>query len=118
MENIKACTEALIKAMLESEEYIRFCNLRDQVRKDPQLHEQITAFRSQVFQVQNSKDSLDMYAEQERLSREFEEFRKNPLVHDFLEAELHVCRILQKITAEIADKVDLDTEPLAERIGW
>ncbi len=117
MENIKKCTAALIEAILGSDEYIRFCELRDQVREQPELRTQINAFRQHVFEVQNSKEPLDMYGEQERLCRDFEEFRKNPLVNDFLEAELHVCRILQKITTEITAAIDLDADEVSERIG-
>ena len=58
-----------------------------------------------------------MYGEQERLCRDAEEFRKNPLVNEFLEAELRVCRIMQKVTESIAAKVDLDLSEISERIG-
>ena len=116
MERVKSCTDALTDAILECEEYRRFCSLRDQVREKPELREQINSFRQHVFTVQNSQEPLDMYAEQERLCRDFEDFRKNPLVNDFLEAELRVCRILQRVTSEIADAVDLDTDEIAERI--
>lgn len=117
MKNIKKCTEALTEAILESEEYLRFCELRDKVRENPELRTQINNFRLHVFEVQNTREPLDMYGEQERLCRDFEEFRKNPLVNDFLEAELRVCRILQKITTEIAEAVDLDADDVSERIG-
>ncbi len=117
MENIKRCTAALIDAILESDEYTRFCELRDQVREQPELRAQINSFRQHVFEVQNSREPLDMYGEQERLYRNFEEFRKNPLVNDFLEAELRVCRILQRITTDIAAAIDLDADEVSERIG-
>lgn len=117
MENVKACTKALINAILESEEYIRFSELRDQVKENPELRRQINEFRLLVFQVQNCQEPLDMYEEQQRLCRDYEEFRRDTLVNDFLLAELRICRMLQRVTEEVADAVDLDTDEVAERIG-
>lgn len=116
MENIKKCTRALTQAILESDEYLRFCEVRDRVRENPELRRQINEFRLHVFEVQNSKEPLDMYGEQERLRVHSEEFRKDPLVDEFLEAELRLCRIMQQITMEIAGAVDLETQDVSERI--
>lgn len=117
MEKVKDCTQALIKAILESEEYVHFSELRDQVKEKPELRQQINEFRLHVFEVQNSQEPLDMYAEQQRLCRDYEEFRKDPLVNEFLLAELRICRTLQRVTEDIADAMDLDTDEMSERIG-
>ena len=117
MDRIKESTEALIDAILKSDEYLRFCEVRDKVKENPKLRTQINEFRIHVFEVQNSREPLDMYGEQERLCRDAEEFRKNPLVNELLEAELRVCRIMQKVTESIAAKVDLDLSEITERIG-
>lgn len=116
MKKIEDCTQELINCILESEEYQNFIRLRDKVRENEELRSQINDFRLHIFETQNSKDLPDMYAEQERLCREYEEFRKNSLVNDFLQAELRVCRILQSITADITDALDLDLDKVAERI--
>lgn len=110
METIEKCTEALIQAIQESKEYVRFCQVRDAVRMEPGLRQEINDFRRHVFAVQNAQEPLDMYGEQERLCRDYEEFRKNALVHEFLESELRVCRILQRIMADVAGVVDLDEQ--------
>ena len=117
MEKIKNCTKELIRAILESEEYRQFCDVRDRLEKEPELRRQVSEFRFHVFEVQNSDDITDMYGEQKRLCKESEEFRKNPLVDEFLQAELCVCRIMQKITQDMVKAVDLDIDEVAERIG-
>lgn len=103
--------------MLESDEYIQFCEIRDKVKEDPQLWKQINDFRLHVFEVQASQEPLDLYGEQERLCRQYEEFRKNPMVSEFLQSELRVCRILQKVVSTVADAVDIDVPEISERIG-
>ena len=45
MNQIEACTESLVKAIQESQEYQKFCQIRDEVKKNPELHARIGAFR-------------------------------------------------------------------------
>ena len=68
MNQIETCTESLVKAIQESQEYRRFCRVRDEVKKNPELHAKIGAFRRHVYEVQNSREPLDMYGEMERIS--------------------------------------------------
>lgn len=116
MDKIEQSTKNLIEAIQSSEEYVRFSAMRDKLREDPELHRQVNEFRVNVFEVQNSQETVDMYVEQQRLCRESEEFRKNSLVDEFLRTELAVCRILQKMVADIVQAVDLDIDEIAERV--
>lgn len=100
MKKIESCTAELVKAIQESSEYQEFCRVRDEVAKDPQKRERINQFRRHIFEVQNTKESVDMY----------EDFRRDAQVDAFLRSELRVCRILQKVTTEIAQSVELDTQ--------
>lgn len=114
MNQIQTCTNDLIQAILNSEEYLHFCEIRDLVAKEADLREKINAFRQHVFETQNSPHPLDMYEEQIRLCKEYDEFRKNPLVEEFLKAELRVCRIVQEITMALAEQINLDTEEITK----
>lgn len=116
MNQVEACTESLVKAIQESREYQRFCQVREEVKKNPELHSRIGAFRRQVYAVQNSREPLDMYEEMERITRDYEAFRREPLVEEFLEGELRVCRMIQKIMLQVTRSVDLDTEEVAAGI--
>ena len=49
MDRIKESTEALIDAILKSDEYLRFCEVRDKVKENPKLRTQINEFRIHVF---------------------------------------------------------------------
>lgn len=69
MKKIESCTAELVKAIQESSEYQEFCRVRDEVAKDPQKRERINRFRRHIFEVQNTKESVDMYEEMERLGR-------------------------------------------------
>lgn len=113
MKKIESCTAELVKAIQESSEYQEFCRVRDEVAKDPQKRERINQFRRHIFEVQNTKESVDMYEEMERLGREYEDFRRDAQVDAFLRSEL----ILQKVTTEIAQSVELDTQDVTRGLN-
>lgn len=115
---VEACTEKLVKAVLESEEYQNFLKIKEQVAAEPELRKEINDFRRHNFEVQNSPDVLDVYEEIDKMSREYEEFRKNPLVDEFLKCELSVCRMIQQINLELIQAIDLDTKDIAEGISF
>ncbi|MFR8549110.1 MAG: YlbF family regulator [Lachnospiraceae bacterium] len=117
MDRVEQCTQELIRAIQQSSEYTGFCAAREKLRTEPQLRREVNEFRLGVFAVQNSQEPIDQYEEQQRLCREGEKFKKNPLVYEFLHTELAVCRLLQKTAVDIIKAVDLDIDEIAERIG-
>lgn len=52
-----------------------------------------------------------MFDEIDAFEKEFEEFRSNPVVEEYLQAELAVCRMVQNIYTQIAEAIDLDLSP-------
>ena len=116
MKKIDNCTTTLIELIKSSREYLQFQEISSKVKKEPELRERILAFRKHIYDVQNSNEPLDMYAEQERLYQEYQEFRKNPTVDEFLKAELRLCRVVQHVMGRIATEIDLDTKEIAEQI--
>ena len=54
-------------------------------------------FRAENFRLQNEEGQKDVLAKAEQLSRESEELRSFPEVNAYLDAELALCRMMQKI---------------------
>lgn len=69
----------------------------------PDLKKQIDEFRRRNYILQNETDADKLFDETDRFEREYEEFRKNPIVSDFLAAELAFCRLYQKIQVDIGE---------------
>lgn len=44
----------------------------------------------------------------EQFEREYSDFRENPLVSDFLAAELALCRTIQQINFNITEALDFE----------
>lgn len=67
------------------------------------MKKQIDEYRERNFKLQNETDSDRLFDETDRFEREYEEFRKNPIVNDFLAAELAFCRMYQELEAYIGE---------------
>lgn len=102
MQNIsrlEGATAALIEAVLATEEYQTYAAELDRVKRYPELKEQIDAFRKRNFEMQLSADND--FNKLDQFEKEFETFRENMLVQDFLAAELDLCRLIQDVYLRI-----------------
>lgn len=98
--------QAYIGKILESEEYKEYAMQKERVKQYPELKAQIDEFRARNFEMQTSKDMV--FEMIEAFEREYRDFRENPLVNDFLAAELAFCRMLQRNSARIMDAIDFE----------
>ena len=79
---------------------------RERVKQYPDLKKQIDEFRRRNFEMQNSEDLV--FEKIEFFEKEYEDFRDNPLVADFLEAELAFCRMMQRHYGEVMRAIDFE----------
>ena len=86
----------LSAALRGSEAYKAFREVSRKVSEEPQL-------RQRFDDVQN-------------LEREYEDMRKNPVIQEYLAAELQICRIIQRCADEILTSVDMEIENFADII--
>jgi cell fate (sporulation/competence/biofilm development) regulator YlbF (YheA/YmcA/DUF963 family) len=98
--------QAYIDKLLKSEEYLKYVEQKERVKQYPDLKKQIDEFRRRNFEMQNSGDMV--FEKIEAFEREYADFRDNPLVADFLEAELAFCRMMQELNHKVADALDFD----------
>lgn len=108
MNQVDACLDNLIAAVLESDEYHKYQEIRERIKKEPEKEQAIHNFRKRNFLLQKSKDNIDLFDEIDRLDQEFKQFRAQPLVDEYLSAELAFCRLIQKINWKLMEHVDFD----------
>ncbi|HIR27371.1 MAG TPA: YlbF family regulator [Candidatus Choladousia intestinigallinarum] len=118
MKQVEMYTKQLVQAIQESQEYQEFCEVREELRRQPELRERMNEMRRMNFELQSTAPSEELYRELNSIWKEFREFRKNPLADEFLKAELAMCRMLQQINNEITSAVDLDTEEIVEQLSF
>lgn len=104
MTRVEEITQELIAAILESPEYVNYREQLGRVLAVEGLKDQIDVFRERNFELQNSRDNA--FEKIEAFEKENEKFRENPLVSEFLSAELTFCRMLQDVTYKMADAAD------------
>ncbi|MDO4344725.1 MAG: YlbF family regulator [Eubacteriales bacterium] len=115
-DNVEIYTKALIQVIYDSREYREFVKAKKKVAGQPELKAQINQYRMDVYKLQNYCDAKDLFEQTEEFNRQHAQFRKNPLVDEYLRSELAVCRILQRVASEVVDSVDLDLDDIAGKI--
>lgn len=95
-----------IDAIRATEEYREYERQKERVRHYPELKAQIDEYRRQNFEMQTSGDNV--FERMEQFEREYEGFRENPVVSDFLAAELAFCRMMQELNIQITEALDFE----------
>lgn len=108
MTELERLTDDYVKALQQSEVTQSYFKQKEIVSADPELKGQIDEFRRRNFQLQNETDPDRLFDAVDQFEREFKEFRENPMVSDFLAAELAFCRQYQEIQERIAAAFAID----------
>lgn len=108
MSRVEAALKELVAAIIDSPQYREFDIQLQVMREHPKLKHQIDEFRHENFVFQNSVESDELFDKMDEFSKRYEEFRKNPMVDSFLNAELDFCRMIQEINQEIVEAVDFE----------
>lgn len=107
--------EEFMHAIRQTDVAKKYDDVRERVMQDAQLALQIDEFRrnNYIMQMQTYPDQI--MESSDHFAKEHEKFRENPLVQEYLEAELAYCRMLQDITTKILGVIPLE---LGEIRSW
>lgn len=94
---------ALTEAMKEDSDYIRYLQLEEELDRDQELKKKVDEFRLRNYYLQ--KSDVDLYEAVDDMDREFRELRKIPIVNAYLDAELSVCRMIQRVMGAISEEI-------------
>ncbi len=100
--------EWFVNSIKSTETYGRYRSQLEKIKEDPELYEKINEFRRRNYEMQNTTGVDELFEKMEAFEREYEKFRENPMVNDFLRAELAFCRLMQEIDIAIADELDFE----------
>lgn len=108
MSEFDSTVESLITVIHNTKEYQTFLREKEKVARFPELKQKINEYRLKNYELQNSTNDDELFDKMEEFDREYEEFRDDPLVSDFLEAELDFCRMMQDMNMRITAALDFD----------
>lgn len=108
MKQLQEGMEQFIQVIHNTEVYITFQREKERVAKHPMLKEQIDAYRRESFELQNRFEGEELLREMDQFEKRHEEVLANPLLFEYLEAEVALCRMFQDIMREITDGIEFD----------
>lgn len=94
--------------IMTSDTYKEYLYQREKIKRQPELYDKVNEFRERNFVLQNEADSDDILERMEAFEQEYEKFRENLLVENFLQAELAFCRMMQEIYVLLAEEIDFE----------
>ena len=106
--DVQEALEQLAQAVKESEVYREYRRQSERVDNAGDMREKIDEYRVRNFELQNSVQTEDLLDKLDDFEREYEKFREDPLVEEFLDAELAFCRMMQEIDVKLAEAMDFE----------
>lgn len=107
---IELATERFINEIKNTSVYQRYIHEKEKLDAYPELKRRIDDYRREIFAFNTREDEDRLFDEVDRLEEEGANFRANPLVSDFLAAELAFCRMMQEVYTRITAEVNFDIE--------
>lgn len=108
MSRMDEAMQELVDAIKFSEEYIRYQDIKNRVHNQPQLEQRDPRISPQNYLLQNSDGNVDLYDATDKMEQEYREFRKNPLVAEYLATENAFCRVVQKVNWTLIEELDFE----------
>lgn len=105
---IMEATKKFAAVICESDTYKEYLLQREKIKTQPELYDKVNDYRQKNFDMQNEADSEDLLDRIEAFEREYAKFRENPLVEDFLQAELAFCRMMQDVNVLLTAEIDFE----------
>ena len=105
---VQKALEQLAQAIKDSDIYREYRRQSEKVDNTGDMREKIDEYRVRNFELQNSVQTEDLLDKLDAFEREYEKFREDPLVDEFLDAELAFCRMMQEIDVKLAEAMDFE----------
>lgn len=114
---VNAGVEVLLEAIKNSEICQRYEQAKARISERPELYASVNEFRRKAYMLQQERDIMTYRGETGNLYQKRLDFRDEELANEFLEAELEICRLLQRISLDIIGSVDLDLTSFEDAIN-
>lgn len=107
MDAISRNVRVLLSVIKKSDVYREYKKQEEILDKNQQLKERVDHFRANNYKLQNEAGKGDLFQVAEQLERESAELRRIPEVNAYLDAELALCKLIQRIFMNLAEGIDM-----------
>lgn len=99
-----------VNLLKKEQVYVDYLNYKSLLEKRPDLMDQINVFRRESFEIQvgHKYGYFNAYENLSRLNEEHEELLNEPIVKQFLTAELKLSKLINHIYTTFAEALDFD----------
>jgi len=98
----------LVEEIKKTDTFVEYEKQKERIQQYPDLKMKVDEFRRKNYQYQTSAPTEQLFDLMDSLQKEYEQFRENPIVHDFLKAELDYCRMIQSMNDYLYQEFTLD----------
>lgn len=106
--DMEKATSKYIAALQKSAEYCKYAEIKAKVQEEASLWQQLCDYRRRRYEFQNLTSTEELFDRVDAFERDYREWKKNPLVTEFLDAELAFCRMMQEANLQIMDAMDFE----------
>lgn len=107
MFELESKAREVAELLLSSEVYIRYDEARRKLEENKELLFGVNEYRKKRFYIQNNPDE-NMQNALNQLVIDYGHIVNNPVAMEYMDAESLLCREVRKVTAIIADVINMD----------
>ena len=108
MSQIEDVMDGLMTAIRNSEEFIRYQAIKERYMAFQNWKARSQNFVRKIICCRTVRGTVDLYEETDRMENEYREFRKNPMVSEYLAAENALCKIVQQINWTLIEGLEFE----------
>jgi cell fate (sporulation/competence/biofilm development) regulator YlbF (YheA/YmcA/DUF963 family) len=112
MDKIESKISELLTLIRESEVYEDYKKQEENIERNPELKARVDAFRTANFRLQNEVERDNLFQAIDQITRESAQLRNDPQVNAYLDAELALCRLMQKIGRTLTEGINMNVPEL------
>ncbi len=106
--DMEKATEKYIAALQKTDEYRNYAEAKEQAKADAILWQQLCDYRRKRYEFQNLTSAEELFDRVDAFERDYREWKKDPRVTAFLDAELAFCRMMQESNLRVVDAMDFE----------
>ena len=107
-DSLEDATASYVKAIRDTAVYKKYCEQLERLKRNPEQYQKVNEFRRRNFEIQNTAQKDVLFDKMDAFEQEFEKFREDPVVDEFLRAELAFCRMMQEVNLYITEAVNFE----------
>ena len=108
MDKIDEGVRMLLQIIYDTQIYREYRRQEEELRLDAQLYQRVMSFRERNFRLQNNAVDGAIIQVADSIYHESRELRKIPQVNAYLDAELALCKMMQRIARTMVNGLEID----------